>query len=491
MNSKRRGKQVFVILTYLLVSVLHGKAQTNMVFYNTPDQYNSSNFNPAFLTSQKNFSFSIFPFAGMSVGYNNQVVIKDMVLNVLKGNQTTDDFKDVFNSMLDLGLFYQRMEIPLLNIGYHSRFGSFNLSVKENIQLMTNFKGQFSEFLVNSNFRTVILNEPQTFPAHAMHYREYSLGYANELIKNKLSVGVRAKIYYGKFSMNSDIQGEVIQRNPDYFMITRNQLQLSFPVNIVKNDQGQLSAVNQASDFTVGNYILNSGNIGTGFDLGFTYKVTPDLVLSASVVDVGKINWKNNLNTMTFKGEYQFPQAYIASADNGTLTKNENVPTEYETISDLYKIDIDNTPYSTTMPVNIFGGIKYQLNPKVNIGIVDRFIQKKDMSYNSLSLTGVFDVKKNIKVTTGYAILGNSYTNVPLAITYTWDAGQYFVGTDNFLSFLFPSVSDFSGVTFGMSFFLFRNRNIYKEHEYLPFYKEKKMYSVNRNGMIKSNGYKE
>jgi hypothetical protein len=143
------------------------------------------------------------------------------------------------------------------------------------------------------------------------------------------------------------------------------------------------------------------------------------------------------------------------------------------------------------MPVSFFGGIQYQLNPKVNIGIVDRFIQKKDMSYNSLSLTGVFDVKKNIKVTTGYAILGNSYTNVPLAITYSWDAGQYFVGTDNFLSFLFPSVSDFAGITFGMSFFLFRNRTIYKDHEYLPFYKEKKMYSVNRTGMIKSNGYKE
>lgn len=491
MKFERKGKRVLLILTYLLVSGLHGKAQTNMVFYNTPDQYNSSNFNPAFLTSQKNFSFSIFPFTGMSVGYNNQVVIKDMVLNVLKGNQTTEDFKDVFNSMLDLGLFYQRMEIPLLNIGYHSHFGSINLSVKENMQLMTYFKGQFSEFLVNSNFRTVTLNEPQTFPAHAMHYREYSLGYANELIKNKLSVGVRAKIYYGKFSMNSDIQGEVIQRNTDYFMITRNKLQLSFPVNIVKNDKGQLSAVNQASDFTVGNYILNSGNLGAGFDLGFTYKVTPDLVLSASAVDVGKINWKKNLNTMTFKGEYQFPQAYIASTDNGTLTKNEDVPTEYETISDLYKIDIDNASYITTLPVNIFGGIQYQLNPKVNIGIVDRFIQKKDMSYNSISLTGVFDVKKNIKVTTGYAILGNSYTNVPLAITYNWDAGQYFVGTDNFLSFLFPTISDFSGVTFGMCFFLFRNRNIYKEHEYLPFYKEKKRYSVNKIGMIKSNGYEK
>jgi len=348
-------------------------------------------------------------------------------------------------------------------------------------------KGQFSEFLMNSNFRTVTLNKPQTFPAHAMHYREYSLGYAREIIQNKLSIGVRAKIYYGKFSMNSNIQGEVSQRNPDYYLITRNQVQLSFPVTIVKNNQEQLSSVSQANNFTVGNYILNSGNIGTGFDIGITYQIAPDLVLSASAIDVGKINWKNNLNTMTFKGEYQFPKSYIAPSGNGTLTKNENVPTEYETISDLYKIDIDTTSYSTKMPVSFFGGIQYQLNPWLNVGIVDRFIQKKYLSYNSLTLTGVFEIKKNIKITTGYAILGNSYTNIPLALTYQWKTGQYFVGTDNFLSFLLPSVSDFSGITFGMCFFIFRNKIKYKEHEYLPFYNERKIISVNRTGLIKKN----
>jgi len=487
MKFEQKGKKVIIILSLLLISVLQGKAQTNMVFYNTPDQYNSSNFNPAFLTSQKNITFSILPLAGMSVGYNNQLVIKDMVLNVLKGKQTTEDFKAVFNSMLDLGLFYQRMEMPLLNIGFHSNFGSINFSIKENMQLMTNLKGPFSQFLMNPDFRTVTLNKPQMFPAHAMHYREYSLGYANEIIKDKLSVGVRAKIYYGKFSMNSDIQGEVIERNPDYFMTTRNRIQLSFPVTIVKNDQEQLSAVNQTSDFTIGKYIMNSGNIGTGFDIGFTYKITPDLVVSSSVLDVGKINWKNNLNTMIYKGEYQFSHSNISSTGNGTLTKVENFSTEYESIPDLYKLDIDSSSYSTKMPVSLFVGLQYQVNPKLNIGIVDRLIQKKYLSYNSLTLTGVFDVKKNLKITTGYAILGNSYTNIPLALNYQWSAGQYFVGTDNFLSFLLPLSADFSGITFGMCFFLFRNKNKYEEHEYLPFYKRRKIISVNRTGLIKRN----
>ena len=491
MKYQPKGIPVFLFLTYLLILTLHGNAQTNMVFYNTPDQYNTSNFNPAFLTSQKNFTFSILPLAGMSVGYNNQSVIKDMVLNVIKGSQTTEDLKAVFNSMLDLGLFYQRMEVPLLNIGYHSHLGTFNFSIKENMQMMTNLKGQFSQFLTNPDFSTVTLNKPQMFPAHAMHYREYSLGYANEIIKNKLSVGIRAKVYFGKFSMNSTIQGEVIERNSEYFMTTRNRVQLSFPVTIVKNDQEQLTAVNQTNDFTIGKYIMNSGNLGTGFDLGFTYKITPDLVVSSSVLDMGKIKWKKNLNTMIYKGEYQFPQAFIVTGDQTTLTKSENFSTDYESIPDLYKLDVDSSSYSTTMPVTLFVGMQYQVNPKLNIGIVDRFIQKQNLSYNSLSLTGVFDVKKNLKITTGYAILGNSFTNIPLALTYQWKTGQYFVGTDNFLSFLLPSSADFSGITFGMCFFLFRNKMNYEEHEYLPFYKRRKIISVNRTGLIKRNTSEE
>ena len=491
MKYQPKGIPVFLFLTYLLILTLHGNAQTNMVFYNTPDQYNTSNFNPAFLTSQKNFTFSILPLAGMSVGYNNQSVIKDMVLNVIKGSQTTEDLKAVFNSMLDLGLFYQRMEVPLLNIGYHSHLGTFNFSIKENMQMMTNLKGQFSQFLTNPDFSTVTLNKPQLFPAAAMHYREYSLGYANEIIKNKLSVGIRAKVYYGKFSMNSNIQGEIIERNSEYFMTTRNRVQMSFPVTIIKNEQEQLTAVNQTNDFTIGKYIMNSGNFGTGFDIGFTYKITPDLVVSSSVLDVGKIKWEKNLNTMIYKGEYQFPQAFIISGDQTTLTKSENFSTDYESIPDLYKIDIDSTSYSTTMPLTLFAGLQYQVNPKLNIGIVDRFIQKKDLNYNSITLTGVFDVKKNLKITTGYAILGNSYTNIPLALTYQWNGGQYFVGTDSFLSFLLPSSADFSGITFGMCFFLFRNKMNYEENEYLPFYKRRKNISVNRTGLIKKdNGEK-
>lgn len=482
MKFERKRKYVFVILTYLMVLVLHGKAQTNMVFYPMENQINSPSLNPAFLTSQSKFTFSIFPLSGMNVGYNNQRVIKDMLFNILKGNQTNADFKEVFNSMIKLELFYQRMENTIINFGYNSPYGSFDFRVKENMQLMTDLKGEFSEFLTNSATQSILINQPQVFPALAMHYREYSLGYAREIIKDRLSIGVRAKIFSGKFSVFSDVQGEVIKNsNNDIYLDLQKQLNLSFPLNIHTDANGLLTSVESTADFSIAKYLTNPKNFGAGFDIGLTYKITPDLVFSASVVDVGKINWKSNLNRMTFNGQYKFPAEFIVPGDENTLTQNggfSNLTTDF---TELYKIEIDETEYSTRLPVNFYAGLKYRLNPKLNISLVNRFITTQSMSFNSLSVTGIYDVKNNLSISSGYSIIGNSYTNFPFAILYTGDAGQYYIGTDNLLSIVVPSTSDFSGITFGMCLFLFRNKNLYKEHEYLPFYKVKKSNRVSAN----------
>ena len=363
MKFERKSKYVFVILTYLFVLVLQGKAQTNMVFYPMENQINAPTFNPAFLTSQNKYTLGIFPLTGINVGYNNQLVIKNMLLKILNGQQTNNDYKEIFNSMVKLDLFYQRMEISILNLGYNSDIGSFDFRIKENMQLMTNLKGEFSEFLTNSSSQTISINKPQVFPALALHYREYSLGYGREIIKDKLSIGLRAKIYFGKFSLSSDVQGGVVKNNNDIYLQVQNQLNLSFPMNINTDSTGLLSSAETAAGFSVGKYLTNSKNFGTGFDIGLTYKITPDFTFSASVVDVGKINWKSNLNRMTFNGNYKFPAEFIVPSDGNTVTKIGGISNETTDFNELYKIEIDTSAFSTQLPVNFYAGLKYRMKP--------------------------------------------------------------------------------------------------------------------------------
>jgi hypothetical protein len=88
-------------------------------------------------------------------------------------------------------------------------------------------------------------------------------------------------------------------------------------------------------------------------------------------------------------------------------------------------------------------------------------------------------------VNTGYSIIGNAYSNIPLAVQFNRDFGQIYVGTDNLLAFVIPSISEFSGLTFGTCFYLFRKRDLYDlPTEIAPFHKPKKVKKVRRSGRI-------
>jgi hypothetical protein len=475
MGVKIKGMRVIILLTWISATSLLGHAQSNLVFYHEDEQFNASDFNPAFLNSQRKFTFSIFPLAGMSVGYNNQEVIKDVMTQFLKGNQDNESFKGVFNSLVEQELFSLNYETNLLQLGYHSKIGSFNFRIKENVRLLTDFKGELSDFLNDPAFQNLIIGQPQFFPAEALHYREYSLGFAKELIKDKLSVGVRPKVYFGKSILYSEVSGAVIQRADTFYTQIEGPMRLSIPANPDFNDQ-YLNDLNIADAFNLGSYATNAKNVGVGIDIGINYKITPEFEFSASVIDLGGIKWKKNINTQIFDDEFAFKENIEVSLnENGrpVLTKFDARPLA-DTLT--FRLSIDESPFSKPLPTTFYAGLRYHINPKLTLGVVDRYFTAKDFKYNSLSLTANYNLNEKITLISGYSIIGNSFKNLPIALLYKRRSGQTYIGTDNILSFIAPSFSDYAGISFGTCFYLFRNREIKYEDspEYLPFYKPRK-----------------
>jgi hypothetical protein len=485
--------RIFFLFLVIFFPVWMSNAQPNLVFYNDQQQVNSSLFNPSFLTSQQKFTFSILPLSGMSVGYNNQAVIKDMLFDFISGEQTSEDFRDVFNSLLKRDQFYQRMEFPILTFGHNSELGSFDFRIKEVEQLLSDFKSNFSEFLSNPDYKTIATNQKQLFPAAAIYYREYSLGYGKEIIKHKLDVGIRIKFYFGKANLQSEVEGGIEQNNGKFFLKTSGPARISVPFKLIQNSDSVLTSATMTDNFKMLSYLFNSKNSGIGVDLGFNYQITHQLQLSASITDLGKIRWNNNLSTMNLKGTFELPENYIEESGIDFITKSPVFSTSNDEInlSGLFKIQQEQEDYATMMPPNVYVGMKYQLNPKFSVGAVNRYIGAKTMNFNSLSITVGYDVNKKLTISSGYSILGNSYTNLPFALLYTRETSQSFIGTDNLLSFFVPSLTEFSGITFGTCFFLFKHKSKYKDQlEYRPYFKEKRMRQSNKKGLI-FNEYKK
>lgn len=462
------------------------RAQSNLAFYPFTDQFNAYDFNPAFLSSPEKFTFSIFPLAGMNFGMNNQALLRDAIAESRSGVISEQYYEDLFDRMLDKSSFHQYAEGVFLNFTYRSKKGFFNFRVKDRQFLNASIEGPITDFIFKSDIQSVTADKVQYFPVHAAHYREFSLGYSFASSDQRLTAGIRGKLYFGKFAFYSDINGYIGAQGNEAGLITNGKVNVSFPHRIVNSGDNDTYTVDLSYE-TIKNYILNAGNPGLGIDLGINYKLNEEVNLSFSVIDLGWISWKNNLNSRKMDNK-RFPlinSSYDVSTWDGvtTIKKRDKLP--YSDSFDFFDLEDDSASFSKPMPLTLYAGLKYELSPGLYLSVTDRFIAIKNLSYNSLSLAATVDVNKKLSVSSGYSIIGDSYFNIPLALLYRHSSGQLYLGSDNLTILVSPTKASYATVSFGACFYLFANRNLLlKRSEHLPFYQPRKTIKSGRSGLI-------
>jgi hypothetical protein len=477
------------ILFILLIGITFQlKAQTNMAFYPIENQFNSFNFNPAFLTSKGQFSFSIFPFAGTNIGYNNQEEIQSLARKLLSGINEDVEYIDLVKSMVRRPTFYQKAENEWLSFTYRSRIGFFNFRIMESLSLSASVKGPVSEFMILPEVRSVALNQVQHIPALFIHFREYSIGYSLPPDHHKLTAGIRGKLYFGKGVFSSEVEGSVQHLADTTFLKTWGNGKMSIPEETVQNNDGTTSSVPGINSVGGKNYFMNAGNPGIGLDLGMKYQYNQKLSFSMSIIDFGKIFWKTNLNSKRFDGKYNFKNSSFARGfqnDIEIISKTSDSISFSDPRKNKFRPTNISSRFSTTLPLTIYAGLKYQMNPDIALNLVHRSVIIKDLNYQTYSLIGNFELNKKLTLTTGYSIISDNYNNIPLTILLHNDLRQIYLGTDNLLSFLAPSASKFSGLSFGTCIYLFRKRNLYDPPtKEFPYRKVKKVKKVKKTGRI-------
>jgi hypothetical protein len=463
------------------------KAQSSLAFYPFEDQFNSSNYNPAFLTSPHKFTFSMVPLGGTIIGYNNQALIKDLFTEVLSGRNPNDDYyMNALESMASKPMFNQNIESAMLNFTYRSKLGFFNFRVKDVQTFSASAKGDLTKFIIKNESQSVIIDEVQYLPTQVIHYREYSLGYSYKSPMNRFSAGIRAKLYFGKAAMYSSLSGAINQEGSDYVFNTDGAINISFP-EASEQSEGETPDFTKIKRSKILNYLLNTGNPGMGVDLGLKYRFTPDLSVSVSAIDIGKITWNNNLGLKYFD-RYILPDTSYVLPEFGAaeIIKKDGIKYSKELPTYLNEDSIPSS-FSRQMPLSIYASIKYRINPKLTISLTNRLMVVKNLNYNSISATATIDVNKKLSINTGYSIIGDSYFNLPFAVLLRKDFGQMYFGTDNIASFLLPSISDYASFSFGTCFYLFKNResNNSSYSDESPFYKSKKIKKNRKSGLIK------
>ncbi len=186
----------------------------------------------------------------------------------------------------------------------------------------------------------------------------------NKKIDRNLTVGGRAKIYSSIFDFNST-------KNKGYFVTTEgvnNIFATTLVADMELRTSGLLALDDAREDDNIAGTAIKralfGGNLGVGVDLGFTYHLNEQTVLTGSLLDLGFIYHTNATKNYTLKGN--------ATVEGVVITPEETINPDTDFWEDLVD-DIESfVPYEENTqsyvafrPTKLYASLRYNFGEQV------------------------------------------------------------------------------------------------------------------------------
>lgn len=143
-------------------------------------------------------------------------------------------------------------------------------------------------------------------------YLQLAFGHSRD-ITDKLRVGAKLKMLMGLARMDVKMTDMHVEMNQDKWMVSANgemNMALKGMTVPTKEESGRVIDNPSQADLIDWDNIDTDGFGLTGFglavDLGATYKLMDNLTLSASILDLGYLSWKNNVKGITKNQPWEF-----------------------------------------------------------------------------------------------------------------------------------------------------------------------------------------
>ncbi|HEX2934151.1 MAG TPA: DUF5723 family protein [Bacteroidales bacterium] len=410
------GIIVFTFITH----VVSGQQNNSLYFLDRVPQ--SIQLNPALQPSCK-FYFGFPALSGIEINAGNNalgirdVLIKDKDLDMLVTPLYSEKIsRDALNKLRKNNIFSSGAQLDLISFGFKIKESYVSFLIADKINMNVNIPKDLATFVYDG----IDVGKSYTFDrigVNANYYREYSIGYSEKL-NDRVSFGIRGKMLFGKANISSR-QNEITLSEPD-----RETLQLSSSIKMnsslphfkVYTDPSGKPDSTDFEDFDDGeafveDLFLLTKNKGFAFDLGFQYNIDDRSALSASILDLGYINWKTNVNTLSGGGDYYF---HGVNFNNDSTDEAEAI---LDTLKDVYDMTVANDPYSTLLNPKLYVGYSYSPNRFFKFGLLSR----SELILKTLrqQFTGSITMypAQILSATVSYTVANRMYDNLGVSLT--------------------------------------------------------------------------
>jgi len=462
-------------------------AQHKQIMYDFQEVPQSNLLNPGIENMYKWYT-GIPIVSGFSLGVGSSgIAAEDIFAD--DGVDITDKIRaQVINGMKARDEFSFTSQVELFNIGFQGKNNSknyYSFGVYNEFDFITYWPRDLAilgfEGNANQLGREFSLKH---IKARAELLNVYHFG-INRKINHKLTVGVRGKIYASIIDVHSSHNKGYFVTNPGQNNLVENTLvaDLQIRTSGVKGIEESLDdSIEGNTQSTLINRGLLGGDLGLGVDLGFTYHLDEQTVITGSVLDLGFIYHNTDVQNYTLKGSATKEGIEITTE---TISQSQNFWQDLvDEIEEIIPFEENNKSYITFRPTKVYGSYRYNFekqNPKDNGKYCNcsykepNSLRIKDVYLNAIggqvyvinrprgpqvSLTGFYQRKLGNFLTAKatYTINKFSYSNVGLGISTKIGVLNMYLMADNLLAYQNLANSQYASFQFGLNILPWKNK---------------------------------
>ncbi|WP_452232522.1 DUF5723 family protein [Lacinutrix sp. MEBiC02595] len=301
----------------------------------------------------------------------------------------------------------------------------------------------------------------------------FHLGY-NKKVNKKFSYGVRGKIYTSVLDIKSI-------NNRGTFVTTEgenNFLKQDFILDLEVQTAGLKSFLDDENSEVRKDMkkLLSSaffgGNLGVGVDIGFSYNITEQWTLDASVQDIGFIRYTKDLEHFNLDGDlsYEGINPLFQETEDGQTAAEywDAVATDFE---DLFVIDTTYSKYSTARPIKFNAALQYAFGKKNGedchcllaqeeyqnrVGAHLFFMRRPKRPQAAITAFYYRRLFSSLGIKASYTLDSYSYTNLGFALSANINNINFYIAADNLLKY--QNVAKAQSVSLQLGFnYIFKN----------------------------------
>ncbi len=271
-------------------------------------------------------------------------------------------------------------------------------------------------------------------------FNEFSMGWSRkDFLIPGLDFGLRGKVMFGLANVNTQNSVLDIATSMDIWNIKSNmkinaagaaQI-ISFSENFQNEIPFQVNEnfLNTASPLEIAAAAFSLDQFGLAMDAGASFRPFSSLLISASVMDIGGINWKNSIQS-AFDFEYDFMGINVNPFTGiDTTFISEFTDSVFNSIS-----FVSGQPYYSKLNPKLFVGVSFYPIEKIGFGLLSRtdFLNEKI----SQQFTGTVNMTtgKFINLSLSYSYMSRTFSNIGAGLSFNLGPFNMYLISDNIVS---------------------------------------------------------